>query len=300
MVRYTLHMAEHLPSWRALYPFASHFLWLGGQRLHYLDEGAGRPLLMVHGNPTWSFYWRRLIEHFRTGHRVVAVDHIGCGLSDKPQDPAHYSLSHHIVNLVALLDRLDLRETTLVAHDWGGPIGLGAALARPARFRAFVLLNTGAFPPPFIPWRIRLSRIPVLGTWCIRRLNLFARGALRMAVAKRDRMTRDVRAGLLAPYDSWAHRVGIDRFVQDIPSSPNHPTWGVLQELERELSGLDRPCQLIWGMRDWCFRPECLERLRRIFPHAEVHRLEDAAHYVVEDAPEQVIAKLEQFLERLG
>jgi len=269
--------------------------------LHYVDEGAGRPLLMVHGNPTWSFYWRRLIERFRTAYRVVAVDHMGCGLSDKPQEHSHYSLSHHIVNLVALIDRLDLRETTLVAHDWGGAIGLGAALARPDRFRAFVLFNTGAFPPPFIPWRIRVCRIPVFGTWCIRRLNLFARAALWMAVAKRERMTRDERAGLLAPYDSWAHRVAIDRFVQDIPPTPRHPTWGILEELERELAELsERPCQLMWGMRDWCFRPICLARMLQIFPHAEVHRLEDASHYVVEDAHEQILPKMARFLEGLA
>lgn len=287
--------------WRAQYPFDSHYLTLGGLRMHYVDEGAGRPLLMVHGNPTWSFYWRRLVTHFRATERVVAIDHLGCGLSDKPQQPDHYTLSCHVANLVALIDRLDLRETTLVAHDWGGAIGLGAALARPERFRAFVLFNTGAFPPPYIPWRIRACRIPGIGTWCIRRLNLFARAALLMAVAKHDRMTPVVRAGFLAPYDSWAHRVAIDRFVQDIPATPRHPTWTALAEIERGLAQFgDRPCQLIWGLRDWCFRPQCLERLRQLFPAAEVHRLPDASHYVVEDAYEEILPKMERFLEGLG
>ncbi len=210
--------------------------------MHYVDAGEGWPLLMVHGNPTWSFYWRRLIQAFQPHYRVVAVDHVGCGLSDKPQQYP-YTLQQHIDNLVRLVDHLDLQRITLVAHDWGGAIGLGTALARRERFAGLVLLNTGAFPPPFIPWRIRLCRIPWLGTWAIRRLNLFARAALWMAVAHRENMTSTVRAGLLAPYDSWDHRVAIDRFVKDIPSSSRHPTWQTLAHLEQELGQLaDRPC----------------------------------------------------------
>ena len=285
-------------TWRTLYPFASHTIPLDGVRMHYVDEGAGRPLVMVHGNPTWSFYWRRLITHFRTRYRVVAIDHIGCGLSDKPE-PYPYTLRQHTENLVAVLDRLALRDATLVAHDWGGAIGLGAAVARPERFRSFVLFNTAAFPPPFIPWRIRACRIPWLGRWGVRRLNLFARAALRMAVAKPERMTAAVQAGLLAPYDSWAHRVAIDRFVQDIPNSPRHPTWTTLAELEQALPSLTPcRCQMIWGMRDWCFRPSCLDRLLQSFPQAEAHRFADASHYVVEDAHERIIPLMEAFLER--
>lgn len=295
MMPYTLRMAVQ-DTWRALYPFASHELLLDGVRMHYVDEGAGRPLVMVHGNPTWSFYWRRLVAHFRTQYRVVAVDHIGCGLSDKPETYP-YTLRQHTDNLVAVLDRLALSDATLVVHDWGGAIGLGAAVARPDRFRSFVLFNTGAFPPPYIPWRIRACRIPWLGRWGVRRLNLFARAALRMAVAKPERMTAAVRAGLLAPYDSWEHRVAIDQFVQDIPSSPRHPTWATLEALERALPSLaPRPCQMIWGMRDWCFRPDCLDRLLRSFPQAEAHRFADASHYVVEDAHERIIPLMESFL----
>jgi haloalkane dehalogenase len=285
-------------AWRRLYPFTSRYCALDGVLMHYVDEGRGRPVLLVHGNPTWSFYWRTLIEPLRRSYRMVAVDHVGCGLSDKPPDYP-YTLVRHIDNLVALVDHLDLRATTLVAHDWGGAIGLGAALARPARFGAIVLFNTGAFPPPYIPWRIRACRLPWLGSWCVRRWNLFARAALRMAVARPERMTADVRAGLLAPYDTWEHRVAIDRFVHDIPSSPRHPTWQTLAQIERALPQLaDRPCLLIWGMRDWCFRPDCLERLRQSFPAAEVHRLAHASHYVVEDAHEDIVPILERFLAR--
>ncbi len=284
-------------SWRRLYPFQSHWRQCDAGRYHYLDEGQGEPLLMVHGNPTWSFYWRRLIAAFSDQYRAVVPDHLGCGLSDKPQAYT-YRLQDHIDNLVALIDELDLRQITLLGHDWGGAIGLGAALARPARFARFVLFNTGAFPPPFIPWRIRVCRFPVLGRIAVQGLNLFSRAALRMAVEDPTALTAEVRAGLLAPYDSWAHRVAVDRFVRNIPASPAHPTWQTLAELEAGLVTLqDRPCQLIWGMRDWCFRPECLTRFETHFPAAAVLRVPHAGHWVVEEAHETIVACLRAFLE---
>jgi cis-3-alkyl-4-acyloxetan-2-one decarboxylase len=167
------------------------------------------------------------------------------------------------------------------------------------RFSRIVLFNTGAFPPPFVPWRIAACRIPVVGTLAVRGLNAFARAALSMAVENPERMTADVRAGLLAPYDSWAHRVAIDQFVRDIPFSPRHPTWRLLAQIEAGLRLLaDLPVQLIWGMRDWCFRPECLERFLLHWPQADVHRLEDCGHYVVEDAHERIVPLMQDFLER--
>lgn len=284
------------PSWRSLYPFESHFLNLHGTRLHYIDEGSGDPVLMVHGNPTWSFYWRKLAEHLRDCYRTVVLDHVGCGLSDKPQE-YEYILPRHTQNLVQLIDHLDLDRITLVAHDWGGAIGLGAAVQRPDRFSRIVLLNTGAFPPPYIPWRIRACRIPLLGSLAVRGLNLFNRAAISMAVEKR--MTSDVCDGLLAPYDSWANRVAVDRFVKDIPASPRHPNWAVLRDLEETLPQLaDRPWLLVWGMKDWCFRPSCLERLHEANPNAEVVQLADAGHYVMEDEPDGVIAAIDSFLSR--
>lgn len=284
--------------WKPLYPFTSHYLDLDGARCHYLDEGSGAPLLMVHGNPTWSFYWRNLVVAFRERHRVIVPDHIGCGLSDKPQEYP-YRLEQHIGNLARLIEHLDLSRVTLLVHDWGGAIGLGAALRLPSRVARLVLFNTGAFPPPYIPFRIRMCRTPALGAWAVRGANLFARAALTMAVQHRERMTPAVRGGLLAPYDGWGNRVAIQRFVQDIPASDKHPTWRTLAELERGLPSLaDRPALIIWGMRDWCFTPVCLERLQSSLPSAEVQRLEDAGHYVIEDAHERVIPLVSRFLER--
>ena len=295
--------------WQDEYPFPSHFLNVPGGRLHYLDEGSalgnagdsGTPtptLLCVHGNPTWSFYWRKIIAEFRGRARVVALDHLGCGLSDKPQDYA-YRLADHIANLRQLVETLDLRNITLLAHDWGGAIGLGAAGQMPERFTRLALFNTGAFHGERCPWRIRVCRIPGLGAWGVRGLNLFARAALVMATEKPERFTAAVRAGYLAPYDNYEHRIAVHRFVQDIPLSPSHPSYATLTGVEEGLAKLsDKPVILAWGMRDWCFTPKFLEHCRRFFPRAEVHRFDDCGHYVLEDAHERIVPLLDAFLAR--
>jgi len=286
------------PNWRSLYPFESHNIVLGGCRYHYLDEGAGPVLLMVHGNPTWSFYWRELVRAFSGRFRCIVPDHIGCGLSDKPSTRQYsYRLAQRIDDLGRLIEQLDLQQITLLAHDWGGAIGLGAAAAAAQRFARFVLFNTAAFPAGQCPLRIRICRTPLLGPLAVQGLNAFARAALRMAVAAPQRITPEVRAGLLAPYDSWRHRTAIRQFVLDIPLCPRHPSYRTLAAVA---AGLDQfrnhPVCLIWGMQDWCFTPAFLQRFIELFPRAEVHRLTGAGHYVVEDAHEQIIPLVERFL----
>jgi pimeloyl-ACP methyl ester carboxylesterase len=198
-----------------------------------------------------------------------------------------------------LVERLDLREITLVAHDWGGAIGLGAALRCRERFARLVLLNTAAFRSRRVPWRIRICRTPLLGALAVRGRNSFARAALSMAVCRPERMTPEVMAGYLAPYDSWAHRIAIQRFVEDIPLRAQHPSYSALLEIERGLPSLAHlPTALIWGMRDWCFTPCFLDRFREFFPDAEVHRMVEAGHWVMEDAAEQVIPIVERFAHR--
>ena len=284
--------------WKALYPFSSHEIRLGGYRYHYVDEGGGEPLLLVHGNPTWSFMWRNLILALRDRYRVIAVDHIGCGLSDKPERYP-YRLGAHIENLFTLVRTLDLHDITLIGHDWGGAIGIGAALQSPNRFARFVMLNTAAFPAPHIPARIRACRVPLVGTIAIRGLNLFLRGTLRMAIANRDRLSPEARAGYLAPYNSWSNRVAIDRFVKDIPMSPKHPSYKLLVEIEFGLPTFhDHPWLLIWGMQDWCFTPWFLDQLTFRLELPEVHRLYSAGHLILEDAGEQVQSILDDFLLR--
>jgi pimeloyl-ACP methyl ester carboxylesterase len=284
------------PDWRQLYPFLPREISVDGHRYHYVDEGQGEPLLLVHGNPTWSFYWRNLITKLSAEYRVIAVDHIGCGMSDKPPKYS-YELRQHVDNLAQLVEHLELENITLLAHDWGGAIGVGAALAAEQRYRRFVMFNTAAFRSQRMPWRIGVCRTPVLGQWAVQGLNAFALAALRMAVAHHDRMTPEVRAGLLAPYDSWEHREAIYRFVMDIPMSAAHPSYAKLLEIEQGLPSLSsRPWMFIWGMKDWCFTPAFLSRFLEFFPQAEVHRLADAGHYVVEDAYERIVPLVENFL----
>ncbi len=278
------------------YPFAGHVLSIDGHEYHYVDEGIGPVLLFVHGNPTWSFAWRNFIKALSPEYRCVAVDHIGCGRSDKPQD-YEYTLANHVSNLTRLIEHIDLRDITLVGHDWGGCIGMGAAVALPKRFSRFVLANTAAFRSQAIPLRIAVCRIPVLGAIGVRGLNGFARAAVSMAVAQPERMTPAVRRGYLAPYDSWANRIATHEFVRDIPLSPGHRSYQTLLDIENGLSKfVDAPMLLIWGERDWCFTTDFLDEWQRRFPNAEVTRFPDASHYVFEDVREIMIEKVRLFL----
>ena len=288
--------------WKQLYPFAEHYCQIGSQRLHYLDEYTGNgshaevpTLLLVHGNPTWSFHWRQLILAHRDHYRCVAPDHLGCGYSDLQPRPLR--LEDHIENLLALIAELDLQKVTLVAQDWGGAIGLGALQQQKSRFERIVLLNTGAFKPWFIPWRIGVCRWPVFGKLALQGANAFSRAALRMTLARSRRLEPSVEAAYLAPYDSWQRRAAVYQFVQDIPLSPKHPTWDTLAEIEASLPDLgDLPSLLVWGMQDWCFTPECLVKFQHYWPQSHVKRIEDAGHWVMEDAPDEVLASLADFL----
>ena len=281
-----------------LLPHSSRELAIGRHRMRYLDVGSGdHVILCAHGNPTWSFYWRSVIQRFSDRMRVVAVDHIGCGRSDKPsRNEFPYTLASHRDNLVALIDHLDLHNVILLAHDWGGAIGLAALLRRRDRFKAITLLNTGAFPPPYVPWRIAACRIPLVGTAAVRGLNGFAKAAVTMAMS-RTKMSPEVARGLLAPYDSWNNRVAIDAFVRDIPMSQKHPTYQTLMDLETALPTLaDLPTCLIWGMKDWCFRPDCLHRFQSAWPAATTVQIADAGHYVIEDAPAETLDAMDRFV----
>ncbi len=294
-------MSDSVPTYASEYPFTGHRLTVGNASMHYVDEGpwdgsARETLLMVHGNPTWSFAWRKLITAFSSTCRVVAPDHIGCGLSEKPVDYP-YRLGQHIDNLCELIEKRDLHRITLIAHDWGGAIGMGAASRLKERFERIVLLNTAAFRSTRIPFRIAVCKWPIVGPLAVRGFNLFSRSALWMAVEKPERFTRAARAGYLAPYDSWNNRQAVLRFVQDIPLRPTHPSYADLVEVEQGLKNFHQtPMLLIWGEKDWCFTVDFLREFQRRFPHAETVSIPDAGHYVFEDAPETIIASLSEFL----
>lgn len=265
-----------------LYPFTPKQIAIDGHTLSYLDEGKGPAIVMLHGNPTWSFYYRNLVLALRSEFRVIVPDHMGCGLSDKPQDYP-YTLANHIDNLTVLVRQLGLSDLSLMVHDWGGAIGMGFAGRYPEMIRSLVITNTAAFPSHRIPLRIRICRLPCLGAALVRGLNGFAWPALSMAVTRK--LAPDIARGYLLPYDSWHNRVAIYGFVRDIPMRPNHVSWPTLQEISSNLPHLrDKPMLILWGGRDFCFNDWFYQEWLRRFPQARRHYFSEAGHYLLEDA----------------
>ena len=282
------------------YPFESRFLDLDGVRMHHLDEGEGPAVVMVHGNPTWSYYYRHLVSALRGSHRIVVPDHVGCGLSDKPAESAYpYRLERRVQDLERLIEHTDLDgRVTLVVHDWGGMIGMAWAVRHPERVARLVILNTSGFHLPAgdrVPLSLRLSRSPV-GALLVRGLNLFCRGALRYCAVQR-RLTAGERRAYLAPYDSWNHRLAVHRFIQDIPLQPSDPGYEIVSEVEVGLEHFrETPTLLLWGMRDFVFGPSYLAEWERRMPHGRVHRYENAGHYVLEDARDELRSLIVSFV----
>ena len=279
-----------------------------GIAMSCLDEGPrdGEVVVMLHGNPSWSFYWRHLVLGLRDRYRCIVPDHVGMGLSDKPDDAPgamphyDYTLQSRIDDLDTLLDRLGIAgPVTLAVHDWGGMIGFGWALSRMERVRRLVVLNTAAFPLPAakpMPWQLSLGRDSRIGGWLIRRFNLFARGAAWLGTERR--LPADVRNAYIAPYQGWADAISTLRFMQDIPLHEGDRAWPLVEESGRRLHEYaDRPAFLGWGLRDFVFDRHFLEGFRRALPGAEVHAFEDAGHYVLEDRHEVLVPAIRQFLD---
>jgi haloalkane dehalogenase len=277
------------------YPFASHFYTSKkspGNNLHYVDEGSGEVLLMLHGNPTWSFFYRNLAKHFSKNNRVVIPDHMGCGLSSKPQD-YEYTLENHIENTIALIKELNLKGITLIVHDWGGAIGMGVATRHPELIKRMVVMNTAAFRSLEIPMRINILRNPV-GEWFIRTFNGFAGPATTMAVTKK--LSPLVKKGFILPYDNFETRIATAKFVRDIPMNSDHPTYKTLSNIEDKLKTIKAPTLLLWGEKDFCFTMNFQKRWLEFFPKAKVKTYPDAGHYLVEDKTQEVISEIETFL----
>lgn len=286
-------------SFRDRYPFEPRFLELAsGHSLHYVDEGPrdAPALLLLHGNPTWSFLWRELILRLSGHLRVVAPDHLGCGLSDKPQDYA-YALEQHIENLEELVEHLGLGSMSLGLHDWGGAIGMGFARRHPARIERLFAANTAAFRSDAMPRRIAVCRLPVFGPAAVRGLGAFVRGLVTMGVELP--LLPAVRRGYLAPYADYKSRVANLAFVHDIPMGPEHPSYAELCAIEEALPTFaDHPSALLWGERDWCFTPAFRDRWLEFWPRAESVAFPRAGHLVFEDAGPPAVEFVADFLAR--
>jgi cis-3-alkyl-4-acyloxetan-2-one decarboxylase len=280
------------------FPFQSRYLIAGDVQLHYVDEGPSdsAPLLFLHGNPTWSYLWRRQIaELSESGHRCVAFDHMGFGRSDKPARLSAYSLEQHVENTLALIDALGLEDVTLVAHDWGGPIGLGALLERRDRLRAVVLMNTWAWElPSFLPPFLREFRTEGLGEILALGGNLFVE-SIPGGMARRE-VDPVMMDAYRAPFPDYWSRAGTLAFQREIPLTERDRSASLMAGIHERLPSLDVPALLVWGMRDPVFQPVFLEQWRELLPHARSVELADASHYLVEDDPDAVTAAIGDFL----
>lgn len=287
---------------RREYPFTGKTLDLSGLAYHYLDEGNGAPVVMVHGNPSWSFYYRNLVLALRDRYRCIVPDHIGCGFSAKPGDDRYdYTLPRRVDDLERLLDHLGITENiTLVVHDWGGMIGMAYASRHPERIKRLVILNTGAFPLPKakpFPLGLRICRDNWLGTLLVRGVNAFSWGA-SLVGCKRNPMPPELRALYQLPYDSWANRIATLRFVQDIPLAPGDRNFDLITAVAASLDQFKTlPIQIHWGLLDFVFDRHFLAEWERRFPQAEIHRYPDCGHYILEDAKDEVIPLIKRFFD---
>jgi pimeloyl-ACP methyl ester carboxylesterase len=280
------------------FPFKPRYIQAGDVRIHYVDEGPrdAPPLLFAHGNPTWSYLWRRQIaELSERGHRCVAFDHMGFGRSDKPPYLAVYSLEAHVGNALALIDELDLEDVVLVAHDWGGPIGLGALLERRERLRALALMNTWAWElPSFLPPFLREFRTEGLGEILALSGNLFVE-SIPGGMARRD-IDPVMMEAYRAPFPDYWSRAGMLAFQREIPLTERDRSARLMGSIHERLPTLNVPVLLIWGLRDRVFQPVFLEQWHELFPAAQTVELEDAGHFLVEDRPDDVTEALASFV----
>lgn len=282
----TLALARAEPAWldRDLYPFSPHFVDLDGHRLHYVDEGAGPPILFVHGTPSWSFEWRRVIETVCDAHRCVAPDHLGFGLSDKPEQ-APYRPENHARRLLDFVRQLDLRDVTLVVHDFGGPIGAWVALAEPWRFRSIVVMNTWMWGLADDPRVARLSRFLAspLGRFLYRWLNASPRWLLPATFADKKKLSPEIHDHYKAPFRSRRERTA--PWVLGCELAASHAFYQKLWQSRHELP---RVSTIIWGMADPAFDASQLERWRSAWPDANVVSIDDTGHFPQEEAPDVV------------
>jgi len=285
------------------YPFTGKSLDLDGLSYHYLDEGSGPAVVMVHGNPSWSFYYRNLVTALSTRYRCIVPDHIGCGFSDKPDDDRYdYTLARRVDDLERLLEHLGVTDNiTMVVHDWGGMIGMAYAVRHPGRIKRLVIMNTAAFhlpPTKRFPPALRICRDTKLGSLLVRGFNAFSLAASFVG-CKRNPMPAELRKLYRLPYNSWKNRIATLRFVQDIPLTPNDRNYDLVSSVAKGIGQFhDLPMAIFWGELDFVFDRHFLIEWQRRFPKAEVHRYPDAGHYILEDMREEIVPLIAEFLQR--
>lgn len=281
------------------YPFKNNYFQTKFGKIHYVDEGnSEKVFVLVHGNPTWSFYYRNLIKGLKDDYRVIAIDHLGCGLSDKPLDGYKYTLEQRIEDLNSLLSELKVKDYNLVVHDWGGAIGIGNAVRNPENVKSLTILNTAAYLSEHIPFSIWLCKIPVFGPFIVKYFNAFCFPATFMTTEKP--LSKLIKKAYLFPYKGAKNRSAISEFVQDIPMSENHRSYQTLKKIDDSLSSLTCPKLILWGGKDFCFNDHFFNKWNSIYPDSKVTYYKNAGHYVLEDEPQKTLSEIKSFLRGPG
>ena len=280
--------------------FAPHYHDINGFAMHFVDEGRGEPIVLVHGDPTWGYLYRKFIPTLSQRHRCIVPDHMGMGRSGTPREPYPYRLHHHVANLEALLLHLELRELTLVLHDWGGPVGLGFATRHPDRIKRLVLMNTWACAPwpggPF-PRLLELIRSE-RGERFVLEKNGYLEPALVGTTHRPENLTKTVLDAYRAPFPTPESRLALLCWSRDIPVHETDPSYSEMKRIEEALVRfIGTPTLLVWGMRDPVLPESVLRMWQRIYPQATAAEIEDASHFLQEDAPERIVLCIAEFLE---
>jgi haloalkane dehalogenase len=282
------------------FAFAPHYYDINGFQTHFVDEGRGEPVVLVHGDPTWGYLWRKFIPTLSQRRRCIVPDHMGMGKSGIPRDPYPYRLRHHVANLEALFLHLDLQEMTLVLHDWGGPVGLGFATRHPHRIKRLVLMNTWACAPwPGAPFPKLLELIrSERGERFVLEKNGYLEPALVGTTHRPENLTKTVLDAYRAPFPTPESRLALLCWSRDIPVHETDPSYPEMKRIEEGLVGFaGTPALLVWGMRDPVLPESVLRMWKRIFPQAKTVEIEDASHFLQEDAADRIVACIEEFLE---
>lgn len=295
-------------SFGGAWPYEARWFETSAGKIHYVDEGPrdGTPIVFVHGNPTWSYVYRRFIEAvLGWGFRAIAMDHLGFGRSDKPARPGDYNIPAHADRCEALLEALDLQDAILVVQDWGGPIGLPFAARQPERVGGLFILNTFFSRPTEkvpLPPILKAFRAPMIGDLLVKGAHAFVRGFLfRAGLNNPECLSGTDRAAYLAPHPTWSSRTGILAFPRQIPTGPTGPISDFVDREGTELVNAFRgkPVKIVWPMKDVAFLPTTLEDMWiPMFPNAEIVRVPSSGHFVQEDAHTTVIPELMNFIGR--
>jgi haloalkane dehalogenase len=289
------------PAIRKHFPFASRFVQVNGQRMHYVDEGEGDPILLLHGNPTWSFLYRKFIPKLvAAGYRVIAPDHIGFGLSERLAREHDFSLENHIANLAQFMRKLGLERLTVVCQDWGGPTGLACAVLYPAAIKAIVVMNTWAWPEAtnfhssVFPWR--MMHAPVVGPYLFQRRNILIERGLYLSVVHREQFVAEALPAYRFVMPDYDSRLLTRVFPRLIPLHADDRCAATMRWLEQSLRVCKTPALIVWGKEEIVFPAECAQRFKMLLPHARGPLWVTGSHFLQEDSPQEICDHILEFL----